>query len=244
MANGKKSRVGMGMKPRGVPEETQPEVQAVEITEDRPTTEGQPEGALEAVSEGVSGDEKGINLEPEKLQNLESSEGVIVAHPDVADEIVPRSKPAGERLIEELMEPAAEKPQEAVDLEKLMGESAGQPEPDKGEEEPPEDDKDKEPEEVDPRTFLISGVGSPSSADLDAVMEQAGYAARIDSLKAPQNELGPQPNGSHKWAVTVEEGYVSAVEDWAREAGITPEKWLSDLVHQNVETYAVPAKGR
>lgn len=99
-------------------------------------------------------------------------------------------------------------------------------------------------------------VAEPSAADLDAVaaelatqqetaaQESIHLKARSVGMTTWPSNLGPQPNGTLKVSVTIEEGWVSAVQDWAREADVSVERWLSDLVQSNIEAYAVPAKGR
>jgi hypothetical protein len=56
--------------------------------------------------------------------------------------------------------------------------------------------------------------------------------------------LGDQADGSKGYVVKVEEGYWTAVEDWAQADGITPEEWLKNLLYSAISTYGEPAKGR
>lgn len=57
-------------------------------------------------------------------------------------------------------------------------------------------------------------------------------------------EVGPQPDGSHKAVVTLPEGWWEPVTQWADEAGISPEDWLSARVFEYIESYGLPAGKR
>lgn len=56
--------------------------------------------------------------------------------------------------------------------------------------------------------------------------------------------LGPQPDGSHKVAVTIQEGYWEAVQQWAEADGVSVETWLTDRLYEYVSTYGQAPRGR
>ena len=94
-------------------------------------------------------------------------------------------------------------------------------------------------------------AGKPTIADMEAAIER-GEVLTIDPDGKVYSEqkffqadlVGFQANGEYKAVVTIKEGYWNAVEEWAAADGLTPEEWLSNLVTANIETYAMPAKGR
>jgi hypothetical protein len=79
-----------------------------------------------------------------------------------------------------------------------------------------------------------------------------GLAADLDSHdeackcgKCPQSrKLGQQSDGSYRSPVTIPEGYLSAVQEWAEAESATVEEWLDKQFLIVLESYGMPAKGR
>lgn len=61
---------------------------------------------------------------------------------------------------------------------------------------------------------------------------------------AKQHSLGEQPNGTYKLVVTLEEGYIEPVRQWAESDGVTVEKWVTNLIQTYLESWSQAAKGR
>lgn len=57
-------------------------------------------------------------------------------------------------------------------------------------------------------------------------------------------ELGPQPNGDFRIIVTIPEGYVEGVRQWAESDGLSMEEWLDHRLSDYLETWSSPARGR
>ena len=71
----------------------------------------------------------------------------------------------------------------------------------------------------------------------------------VKDLQAPLGgksfpKVGPQPDGSEKFIITIQEGYTDAVRQWAEADGVPVEQWLSDRLYEYISTYGEPAKGR
>jgi hypothetical protein len=56
--------------------------------------------------------------------------------------------------------------------------------------------------------------------------------------------LGEQPDGSYRVAVTIPEGYLSAVQDWAAAEQATVEQWMDNQFLAFMESYGAPARSR
>jgi len=239
MAEGQNKRqIGKGMKPRGKTR-VKPQKEAKEVTA-QSTTEGQLLPAEVAVLEVQEGNETPGNLEPENggksLQNLENSEP-IVAHDEGLEAAL---KESGE---------GSEPPKEFVEALKGFVESR------------------KEPSEfayngsgADLETAIAVGTGTVKDlhggvkeaffkSDGDVVDAEGKFLAKVIEPQAPMGGktypfVGPQPDGSEKFIIKVEEGYVEAVKQWAESDGILVEDWLSNALYSYISTYGEPAKGR
>jgi len=223
----KKRQVGTGMKARG------PQ-QAAEVPADLSANEGQVESLIQPILEAQDVVLTPNRVEEEIVQNLESSESALVAD--------------GSMEIEAVLDPT-------TDLENAMKQATEETVADVP------TDTTYEMGGIDPLTYIEPA--KPTAEDLDAAAEQGGYPfkptiaeleAAIESVAAIEilpngnvvvkPQLGEQPNGDFIWPVTVKEGYANAVREWAESDGITVEEWLSNIITQNIETYAMPAKGR
>lgn len=82
------------------------------------------------------------------------------------------------------------------------------------------------------------------------MLEKAYGAVSFKGAPAPamawlgESALGPQPDGSHKVAVTIQEGYWEAVQQWAEADGVPVEEWLSARLYEYVSTYGQAPRGR
>lgn len=238
----KKRRIGVGMKPRV--EQAQSGVEQASAVGEVSTTEGQPESILQPVLEQMKQAETSPLATQETVQILDSEQGCTTADPNL-EKALQESGEVVDAEFEEVAEPSA------ADLDAVAAELTAQQET-AGQEGTPESTI----------KALADGMGfadegTPEHATVQAMakeildlrkvvaLEAAYGAASFSNAKAALAwALGPQPNGTLKVSVTIEEGWVSAVQDWAREADVSVERWLSDLVQSNIEAYAVPAKGR
>ena len=223
MAEGQKNRhIGKGMKPRGN-QRVKPQREANKVTE-HSTDEGQQTPAKEVVLEPEEGNETPGNLEPENgekpLQNLENSEP-IVAHDEGLEAALNES--GGEVIDAEF----ADVEQPGADLETGMAVEAGTV-------------KDLQPPcGGEPRGKR------PTIAELEELLNKHGSeGVSLEPNGAVKLATGPQPDGSEKFVITIQEGYPEAVRQWAESDGVPVEQWLSDRLYEYISTYGEPAKGR
>lgn len=85
----------------------------------------------------------------------------------------------------------------------------------------------------------------PTIAELEELLNRHGSeGVSLETNGAVKLAIGPQPDGSEKFIITIQEGYTDAVRQWAEADGVTVEQWLSDRLYEYVSTYGEPAKGR
>lgn len=239
----KKRRIGVGMKPRVEQAQSGPE--GASVGNEVSTTEGQPESILQPVLEQMKQAETSPLATQETVQILDSEQGCTTADPNL-EKALQESGEVVDAEFEEVAEPSA------ADLDAVAAELTAQQET-AGQEGTPESTI----KALADGMLGFADEGTPEHATVQAMakeilelrkvvaLEAAYGAASFSNAKAALAwALGPQPNGTLKVSVTIEEGWVSAVQDWAREADVSVERWLSDLVQSNIEAYAVPAKGR
>jgi hypothetical protein len=205
------------MKPRGN-KEVKPQEEMNSMAE-QSTVEGQQEAVKEAVLDGQEGNETPGNLEPEngeeKFQNLESS---------LADDegLQAALNESGDEVIDaefaEVEEPQTAKPS----IEALQAAYGTASFPD-----PPQ----------------ILGIGTLSPEQIEAIRESVDSSGKL-IWRPLEPAIGPQPDGSEKFIITVQEGYTDAVRQWAEADGVPVERWLSDRLYEYISTYGEPAKGR
>lgn len=213
-------KVGQGMKRRGgkrvsVPKETKAVIE-------KPTTEGQPEGVKEAVLETQDQAQTPPNLEPEIEAAAEPETGDLGA--SVADtDHAPEMTPEGEALLKAMLE--SKDPADDIDMTKAL-------------------------ETGNIKTGIV-GVSEvdPKSVNLKELEAAFGGASFKNATKPAafwlgESSLGPQPDGSHKVAVTIQEGYWEAVQQWAEADGVPVEEWLSARLYEYVSTYGQAPRGR
>ena len=215
-----KRRIGSGMKPRGN-KRFKPQKETKEMS-NQSTDEGQQVVASEAVLDPQQGNETPGNLEPgngEKgLQNLEEK-GPMVAHDDGLEAALEES--AGEVIDAEFKD--VDEPLPPCDGKPMGKELAG----------------------ITADKKYAIGVDYGKDKGALAVVK-IGKKGKPDELVGTWEAigLGPQPDGSTKVVVTIEEGYWEAVQQWAEADGVPVERWLSDRLYEYVSTYGEPAKGR
>jgi uncharacterized protein YciI len=232
----KKRQIGKGMKARGN-KRVKPQKEASKVT-DKSTVEGQQIPVPEAVLEVREGNETPGNLEPENggesFQNLESPEK-IVAHDEGLEAAL---KESGNEVIDaEFLEVDEPRPagdhhavgddDAAADLETAMAVGT-------------ETVKDLQPPcGGEPRGKR------PTITELEELLNKHGSeGVSLEPNGAVRLATGPQPDGTTKVIVTIQEGYWEAVQQWAEADGVPVEQWLSDRLYEYISTYGEPAKGR
>ena len=228
----KRRQVGTGMKARG----TQ---QAAEVPSDLSANEGQVESLIQPILEAQDVALTPNRVEEEIVQILESSESALVADGPLENEAV--LDPTDE--LETAMKKAAE--EEVADVKFYAQTTDGQY-AEVGEKLSEELRRSvyEDGKAVDPRTDLQPPCDGKTGAELAAEDHgQPGEKVFSDELLA-DCLIGEQPDGSYKAVVTIKEGYWNAITEWAESDGVTPEEFLSNIITQNIETYAMPAKGR
>ena len=227
----KKRQVGKGMKPRGNKRfRTQKETNKVT---NQSTNEGQVQGAPEPVLEAEVRNETPGNLEPENgenlLQNLEENEAIVAHDDDVLEE----PNEAGNDLIAALNESGV-----------IDGEFAEVDEP------------SREAQlahitypQIDLETAMAVGTGTvkdlqPPCGGVPMGQMQPAIIYEASGGKEGLARVGPQPDGTTKVVVSIQEGYWEAVQQWAEADNVPVEQWLSDRLYEYVSTYGEPAKGR
>jgi len=250
MAEGQKKRqIGKGMKVRGN-KRVKKYKEAIKVTT-QSTDKGQRVPVIEPVLEAEVRNETPGNLEPEKgselLQNLEQKEA-IVAHDDDA-------KMSEVRFFENPSE-----------LEAALNESSGEVIDAEFFEEENYDSKGEKVGQVlgehdDLETAMAVGTGTvkdlqppcggvpmgkrPTIAELEELLNRHGSeGVSLETNGAVKLAIGPQPDGSEKFIITIQEGYTDAVRQWAEVDGVPVEQWLSDRLYEYISTYGEPAKGR
>jgi hypothetical protein len=264
-----KRQIGKGMKPRGS-KRVKPQKETKKMT-DQSTTEGQTVPSAEPVLKPQEGNETPGNLEPENgensLQNLENS-GPIVAHDD---DVLEEPSEAGNELLEALSQSG--EPQFTVKpIPGREFADLGGPTLEQMARSIYEDGRTQAP--VDLETAMEVGTGTtqelqPPCGGVPMGSAAGGYAIGVDyglgsdkgamavikrgdGLAVPDEllatfgiaSIGPQPDGSEKFIVTVQEGYTEAVRQWAEADGVPVERWLSDRLYEYISTYGAPAQGR
>ena len=229
----KKRKIGAGMKPRGN-KRVKPQKETKSMTE-QSIVEGHATPQEEAVFEVQEGNETPGNLEPENgektVQNLENSEA-MVAHDDGHREA---DEQAGMELLaamdessNEVIETEFNEVDESTEMEQVLGEPAG----------------------TDLETAIAVGTGTVK--DLQPTLTGIGgkpLESEIVAVRPPLDgknfpHVGPQPDGSEKFIITIQEGYTEAVRQWAEADGVDVSRWLSDRLYEYISTYGEPAKGR
>lgn len=253
MVQGQKSRqIGKGMIPRGKTG-VKPKKEKREMTT-QSTDEGQHTPVAEPVLEPQDRNETPGNLEPENgenpLQILESKEAIVAqdenleaALEESAGDVIDAEYPeieesadletamaVGTGTVKELQSPCNGEPRGSVKPEEMTDAHAG----------------------ALTRAFkgnkYTVGVdyGMGSDKGMMAVIKQGDGFQIPDELLATFGvvSIGPQPDGSEKFIITVAEGYTEAVRQWAESDGVPVERWLSDRLYEYISTYGEPAKGR
>ena len=241
MAEGQKKRqVGKGMKPRGN-KRFKPQKETRAMAE-KVTNEGQAHGTPEPVLEAEVRNETPGNLEPENgsesLQNLEQKEA-IVAHDDDALE---EPSEAGNDLLAALNESGEPqftvKPIPGREFSNFGG--------------PTEEELARsvyEDGKGDSETAMSIGIGTvkdlqPPCGGVPMGQMQPAIIYEASGGKEGLARVGPQPDGTTKVVVSIQEGYWDAVQQWAEADNVPVEQWLSDRLYEYVSTYGEPAKGR
>lgn len=80
--------------------------------------------------------------------------------------------------------------------------------------------------------------------DAETTSDLAGKRVFEEELLNSLISLGEQPNGTYKLIVTLEEGYIEPVRQWAESDGVTVEKWVTNLIQTYLESWSQAAKGR
>jgi hypothetical protein len=222
---GNKRKIGTGMKPRGK-QRVKPQKEKNQMTE-QSTVEGHETPSKEAVLEGQEGNSKGGTLEPENgeksLQNLENSEAMV----------------ADNKGLEKALNESASGEEEVIDAEFREVD----------EPEPPCEGKPMGEElagvTVDRKYAIGVDFGEGRDKGVIAVIK-TGEGGKPDELMGTfaAIAIGPQPDGSEKFIITIAEGYTDAVRQWAESDGVPVEQWLSDRLYEYISTYGEPAKGR
>jgi predicted HicB family RNase H-like nuclease len=238
----KKKHIGRGMKPRG--NKPLKHRNGRKPMVDQSTTEGQPESVKEPVLEAQEVNETPGNLELENeapaVQNLDSEEATVAHDAD--------------------LEAALNESEDVVDAEWPTECSHGKPLNDdceKCEASALVEDKKfniavfheayesiKFPTSPDGRVIGVDH-GSGEDKTMIAVIKR-GDDNLPDELLATMGavSIGPQPDGSEKFIVTVQEGYTDAVRQWAEADGVDVNRWLSDRLYEYISTYGEPAQSR
>jgi hypothetical protein len=217
------------MKPRGnseitsiIPQEPEVELSADEGQQDQPQV-AEP-GITEVPADGTT-------LETEAVQNLDSEKPVSVA-----------DSGSGEAEESQLL-PSPEVPREAFELlQKVMAESEMASGVDVALEEPVHADlpavEKAVPEEAQAGADLAKFIEAQKLSDV------GGKPLFSVEEIAAIGFLGEQPDATFKLVVTLEEGYIEPVRQWAESDGLTVEEWVSRLVQQYLESWSQAPKGR
>jgi hypothetical protein len=221
----KKRQIGKGMKARGN-KRVKPQKETKMMAQ-QSTTEGQQIPVLEAVLEPQDVNETPGNLEAEKgeksLQNLEDSEA-IVAHDDGLEAALNES---GDVIDGEFAEVEESESRPAGDHHTVG-----------------DDDGDLETA-MAVGTGTVAELNRPTVAELEELINRHGSeGVSLEPNGTVKLAIGPQPDGSEKFVVTVQEGYTDAVRQWAEADGVPVQQWLSDRLYEYISTYGEPAKGR
>lgn len=241
MAEGQKNRqVGKGMKPRGN-KRFKPQKETRAMVE-KITNEGQVQGAPEPVLEPEVRNETPGNLEPENgselLQNLEQKEA-IVAHDEEPKMSEVRSFSDPSEL-------------EAALNESVIGSISDEEALERGivvERDAAGIISSAHPVSVDMETAMAVGTGTvrdlqPPCGGVPMGQMQPAIIYEASGGKEGLARVGPQPDGTTKVVVSIQEGYWNAVQQWAEADNVSVEQWLSDRLYEYVSTYGEPARGR
>ena len=202
------------------------------------TTEGQETPSKESVLELEEGNSKGGNLEPKNgenaLQNLENAEA-IVASDDGLEEPTEAGKDLLKALFASEGQANAALAEAQTDMETAMAVGTGSV-------------KDLQPSLASLEKAYGEAMGFQDSPDQMVVVLNKGDKENnlliSKAILDATSVTGPQPDGSEKFIVTVQEGYTDAVRQWAESDGVSVERWLSDRLYEYISTYGEPAKGR
>ena len=236
MVEGQKSRqIGKGMKPRGN-KRVKLQKETKQMTS-QSTTEGQQTTAPDAVLEPQDRDETPCNLEPENgenpLQNLEQKEAIVARDENLEAAL----KESGDVIDAEFEEVPELPPTPAAKLAHVGG------------------------SQIDLETEMAVGTGTvkdlqppcggeprgkrPTIAELEELINRHGSeGVSLEPNGAVKLATGPQPDGTTKVVVTIQEGYWEADQQWAEADGVPVQQWLSDRLYEYISTYGEPAKGR
>lgn len=84
----------------------------------------------------------------------------------------------------------------------------------------------------------ISEIEEAIASGMDINVAPNGVATFRDP------RMGQQADGSYRSVVTIPEGYLSAVQEWAEAEGKTVEEWIDSQFFSMMEAYGQPAGGR
>jgi hypothetical protein len=239
----RKSRVGVGMKPRGIQGDKMQK--AVMVTDASSGTEGQTETSIQPVFEAQYVEQRGPTLEQENSGLLESEK-----QPAVADQ---PTEMADFELKKALKMSSATGPTadqtEDYGVTKYDPETGCRP---NSEVNPDGSVVDAEFEEVAPYIPTMAeheeAVREGRVVSIASIEEALSKGANVSI--APNGDvkiggtLGPRADGSYGIVLTVPEGYWDAVQQWAEADGVTAEEWCNMRFTEFVETWSSPAKGR
>jgi len=227
-----KRQIGKGMKPRGN-QRFKPQREAKEMTV-QSTTEGHEAGVKEPVLEAQDLNKTPSTLEPENggnsLQILEKSEPIVARNEDLAAALEEsgyeddRAKSIGllsqaEPSLDDIESAIASgiKPDTYSDLDTAMAVGTGS----------------------------VKELKRPTIAELEELLNRYGSeGVLLEPNGTVKLAIGPQPDGSEKFIITVAEGYTDAVRQWAESVGVPVERWLSDRLYEYISTYGEPARAR
>lgn len=214
-----------------------------------PTAEGQAESIIQPVLERQEGEQGGIHLEADSVQNLDSAET-----PQEDSSVAP-SKELAEILAQSkaIIPPHSAEATGATvydfqgDPVKITVNTSVQPEKCC--------DRDYDGDgncdiHSAPGIFRITETTLLPEAQLAKMAGQMLREVQQEPLavdpvnRALIHTLGEQPNGDYKTVVTINEGYIEAVRQWAEADKKTVEEWLSDFITAYLESYGSPARSR
>lgn len=225
----KNSRVGFGMKPRGVQENQVDEsVEPIEEQEEVSVDEGQQDAPEKVELDGLEGPLDSSTLETENVAagNVPSVplEGMLSDdNPSLPSDYlgIERSSDAAAKL-EELMKVA-----EPIkfDLSRLTADN------------------------IDKFKANIENSGPIRAATLEEItaitgIKQAEWEAAHPTEEAPEQRRGERGDGTFGMVVSIPEGYIDIIRDQAESDGITPEAWMNIRVQEIMDQWWQVPKGR
>lgn len=227
MNEGQKRKVGQGMKPRGETAEKTADITAV------PTDEGQAESIIQPVLDREEGEQGSEHLEADLVQNLDSAEG-----PEKSPTVEPFC--GFDARLETFFHPTPPEVEQVTagslsGLESLQAalEQSGFV----------KIDASDTPQGVNCYQPTPAEVDKMASVLVREVQKEPLAVERINNIPRIHS-LGEQLNGDFKTVVTIQEGYIEGVRQWAEADGKTMEEWLSDFIAGYLENYGSPARSR